>query len=112
MPTLQGRWLHPGMHVTSVGSTLPAQREIDEETWALADVIVLDTPALLEESGDAIAARTAGMIDARKIVHLANVVAGQARGRTDERDTTLYKSVGTPLCRHRHSRIRVRAGVS
>ena len=37
------------------------------------------------------------MIDARKIVHLANVVAGQARGRTDERDTTLYKSVGTPL---------------
>jgi ornithine cyclodeaminase/alanine dehydrogenase len=96
-PSLRGRWLHRGMHVTSIGSTLPAQREIDEETWAVADLIVLDTQALLEEAGDAIAARAAGAIDERKIAVLADVTAGHVNGRTQESETTLYKSVGTPL---------------
>lgn len=96
-PALRGSWLHSGMHVNSIGSTLPVQREIDEQTWAFADMIVLDTPALLEESGDAIAARAAGTIDDRKVVALYDVVAGRVAGRTDGSESTLYKSVGTPL---------------
>ncbi len=94
---LSGSWLHPGMHVSSIGSTLPVQREIDEQTWAVADLIVLDTPALLEESGDAIAARAAGTIEDGKVVQLYDVVAGRVAGRRDGSETTLYKSVGTPL---------------
>jgi ornithine cyclodeaminase/alanine dehydrogenase-like protein (mu-crystallin family) len=96
-PALSGSWLHPGMHLNSIGSTLPVQREIDEQTWAMADLIVLDTLALLEESGDAVAARAAGTIDDGKVVQLCDVVAGRAAGRGNGRETTLYKSVGTPL---------------
>jgi alanine dehydrogenase len=96
-PALNGNLLHSGMHINSIGSTLPVQREIDEQTWAVADLIVLDTPALLEESGDAIAARAAGTIDDVKVVQLYDVVAGRVPGRTDGSQTTLFKSVGTPL---------------
>jgi alanine dehydrogenase len=96
-PALLGDWLHPGVHVTSIGSTLPTQREIDERSWVVADLIALDTPTLLDESGDAIAAREAGTIDNAKIVQLADIVAGSSPGRAEDDQITLYKSVGTAL---------------
>ncbi len=111
-PALSGSWLHSGMHVSSIGSTLPVQREIDEQTWAVADLIVLDTPALLEESGDAIAARAAGTIEDGKVVQLYDIVAGRVAGRRDASETTLYKSVGTPAPGHCHGRVRVRGSAT
>src|SRR3712207_8855674 len=49
-----------GVHINSIGSTLPTQREIDEDVWRSCDRVVVDAELLLEESGDAIAARQAG----------------------------------------------------
>lgn len=57
---LQGSWLRKGIHISSVAATSPETREIDEDVWALADRVIVDTPRLLEESGDAIAAHEAG----------------------------------------------------
>ena len=94
---LEGRWLHAGLHVNSIGSTAPEQREIDPEVWRRADRIVLDTQRLLHESGDALAAEQAGALDRSKIVELHEVVAGTAEGRSGPGQTTLYKSVGTGL---------------
>src|SRR5262249_38457627 len=94
---LQGSWLHPGLHVNSIGSTLATQREIDPAVWAFADRIVLDTPRVLDESGDALAAREAGAIDERKIAELQDVVTRRAPGRASSSETTLYKSVGTAV---------------
>jgi ornithine cyclodeaminase/alanine dehydrogenase len=96
-PALLGEWLGPGVHVNSVGSTLPSQRELDEAVWALADRVVVDARAVLTESGDAIAARAAGTLDEGRVVELHDVVTGAQAGRTDPAQTTLYKSVGTPL---------------
>jgi ornithine cyclodeaminase/alanine dehydrogenase len=96
-PALLGEWLPRGMHVSSIGSTMPAQREIDPAVWTWAERIVVDTPRLLEESGDALAAARAGAVDQAKIVELAAVVAGNAAGRTSAEQTTLYKSVGTSI---------------
>ncbi len=94
---LEGSWLQAGLHVNSIGSTLATQREIDPAVWACADRIVLDTRRLLDESGDALAAREAGTVDERKIVELQDVVTGRAPGRESAGETTLYKSVGTAL---------------
>jgi alanine dehydrogenase len=94
---LEGAGLHPGLHINSIGSTAPEQREIDPEVWRRADCIVLDTMRLLHESGDAIAAESAGTLDRSRIVELNQVVAGQATGRVGPEQTTLYKSVGTGL---------------
>jgi len=94
---LEGAWLHAGLHINSIGSTAPEQREIDPEVWRRADRIALDTLRLLHESGDALAAEQAGTLDRSRIVELHQVVAGQAVGRGSPNQTTLYKSVGTGL---------------
>jgi alanine dehydrogenase len=94
---LEGSWLHRGLHVSSIGSTLATQREIDPAVWEFADRIVLDTRRLLDESGDALAAREAGAVDERKIAELQDVVTQRAPGRESAGETTLYKSVGTAL---------------
>lgn len=96
-PALLGEWIPKGLHINSIGSTLPTQREIDPAVWSVADRIVLDTRKLLEESGDAIAAKAAGTIDDAKLVELRDLVAGKALGRERPDQTTLYKSVGTGL---------------
>jgi ornithine cyclodeaminase/alanine dehydrogenase len=96
-PALFGRWLRPGLHVVSIGSTLPSQREIDPEVWSAADRIVVDTRRLLSESGDGIAAVEAGAVTPEAVIELQDVVAGKASGRGSAAETTLYKSVGTAL---------------
>jgi alanine dehydrogenase len=94
---VQGAWLHAGLHVNSIGSTSPEQREIDPVVWQRADAIVLDTRRLLHESGDALVAKENNALDERKVVELHQVVSGAAPGRVNAEQITLYKSVGTGL---------------
>lgn len=93
-PALLGRWLHEGLHVSSIGSTSPRQREIDPDVWRRADRIVLDSRRVLEDSGDAIAAWQEGAIEESKVAELDEIVGGTRAGRTDPSELTLYKSVG------------------
>ena len=78
--------------VCSIGSTMPRQREIDPDTWAWADTIVVDSLHLLDESGDALAARAAGVLEGRDLLELHDVVASGAGARAGR---TLFKSAGT-----------------
>jgi alanine dehydrogenase len=86
-----------GLHINSIGSTLPTQRELEADVWSFADRIVVDSRRLLTESGDGIAASQAGTIDEQKLVELHEVVAGRASGRSTALEVTLYKSIGTGL---------------
>lgn len=96
-PALLGEWLEPGQHVTSIGSTMPSQRELDVEVWRRADSIVVDTMGSMTESGDAIAGTQAGTLDMARVRELSELVASGALGRVNGDDVTLYKSVGTSL---------------
>lgn len=97
-PVLRGTWLAPGSTVVSLGSTLPEQREVDEETLARAACIVADMPhEVLHETGDAIAAAKAGLVLAPKTVALSAMVAGQSAVRRSADDIVIYKSVGSAL---------------
>ncbi len=97
-PTLHGAWLAPGCTVVSLGSTLPEQREVDEDTLDRAACIVADMPAeVAHDTGDAIAATRAGVQLADKLVSLAALAAGTVTARRSERDIVVYKSVGSAL---------------
>lgn len=97
-PVLQGEWLSAGTTVVSLGSTLPEQREVDAVTMERAVCIVADMPQeVLHDTGDAIAALSAGVKVAEKLIPLADVVAGRAKPRQNESDIVLYKSVGSAL---------------
>ena len=97
-PAFLGEWLdHPGVHINSIGSTLPSQREIDEHVWNRCHHVVIDAALLLDESGDALAAQAAGTLDRERVTLLRDVVSGTVPGRTDPSQVTLYKSVGSAL---------------
>lgn len=78
--------------VASIGSTLPAQRELAGEVMASADRVVVDTMDVLEESGDAIEALAAGW-DPAAVELLGAAIAGEPPS-LDHR--VVYKSIGSP----------------
>lgn len=95
-PVLLGQWLKPGMHVNSVGTARRDQREIDEAVFARSARIVVDTRhGVFEEAGDAYAARDT--VKPEAVNELAELVVGKADGRLDDREITLFKSVGTGI---------------
>jgi ornithine cyclodeaminase/alanine dehydrogenase-like protein (mu-crystallin family) len=93
---LLGNWLRPGMHVNSVGTARRDQREIDVETFTRSDIIVVDTKeGVFSEAGDAVLARESLSLD--RVNELSSLVVGKAGGRSDEKQITLFKSVGTGI---------------
>ena len=97
-PVLRGAWLTDGATVVSLGSTLPEQREVDEETMARAACIVADMPdEVAHDTGDAIAAIKAGVDIAARLVPLSELIAGRITPRRHTSDIVLYKSVGSAL---------------
>ena len=86
-----------GIHINSIGSTLPTQRELGADVWSLADRIVVDSRRLLTESGDGIAAMQEKTVDEQKLIELHDVVAERVPGRCTAAEATLYKSIGTGL---------------
>ncbi|MFI6810163.1 ornithine cyclodeaminase family protein [Streptomyces luteogriseus] len=97
-PTLRGEWLRPGTTVISIGSTLPEQREVDTDVVERADVLVADMiEEVLDETGDLLAARAAGIDASGKAASLDDVVGGRHPGRTGDEQIVLYKSVGSAV---------------
>lgn len=86
-PVVRREWLRPGTHVNSVGYNPDGTGEVDAATVADAVVVVESRAAALAE---AVELHGAGDIHAE----LGELVAGTRPGRTDDRQITLYKSVG------------------
>ncbi len=98
-PILRGQWLREGQMVVSVGSTLPDQREVDEQVVDAADLIVCDMPEeVVEETGDMIAAAAAGVKFAEKIISLNELMTGKENGaRVKSSRRPMFKSVGAAI---------------
>ncbi|CAN7341405.1 ornithine cyclodeaminase family protein [Variovorax sp. LjRoot178] len=97
-PILQGAWLEPHATVVSIGSTLPDQREVDSSVVARAELIVCDNvEEVLEESGDMLAARQAGIEPDKKCFSLNELMCGKVRRTSGDGTVVMYKSVGSGL---------------
>jgi ornithine cyclodeaminase/alanine dehydrogenase len=95
-PVLRPEHLEPGMHVNSIGAARSDQFEVAPELFPHVTTTVCDSSShVFLEAGDAAAAVAGGFVDMNAVDDLANLVVGKARGRTDDQDITLYKSVGT-----------------
>lgn len=96
-PTIKGVWLSDDMVVVSIGSTLPEQRELDEEAIRRACLIVADMPEeVAEDTGDMITAKAKGVDFEEKLVSLADLVQGRVM-RQGTSGVVIYKSVGAAL---------------
>jgi ornithine cyclodeaminase/alanine dehydrogenase-like protein (mu-crystallin family) len=92
-PVVRFEWLSPGVHVSSVGSTLGGGFELDPAIVERADVVVV------EQRDSAFAPLPAGAPELEPrgrdgVVELGEIIGGSAAGRSSEDQITLYKSVG------------------
>jgi alanine dehydrogenase len=97
-PVFDGEWLEEGTHVTGMGSNTPGKRELDDTVFRRSTVIVDFKDQALQEAGDLQHALRTGAIPAEAIdVELGDIITGRKPGRQNDREITLFKSVGMAI---------------
>lgn len=97
-PVLMADWLHPGLHVTAMGSDQAGKNELEAAALAHADIYVADRVsqcAALGELRSALEAALMDAADAADVVELGQIVAGAAPGRTSPEAITICDLTGT-----------------
>jgi ornithine cyclodeaminase len=96
-PLIRGEWLRAGSHLDLIGSFTPQMREADDACFAGARLYV-DTVEALQKSGDLLGPMARGVFAPGDIGGtLEALCRGEAGGRRDAQERTVFKSVGTAL---------------
>lgn len=96
-PLFAGQQLADGVFIAAIGSSLPDTRELDDATLARASIVAVDWKGqAVSEAGDIVLADPAALPPG-KTVDLADLVTGQAHGRCEPSEVTIYKAVGVGL---------------
>ncbi len=95
-PVLAHAWLKPGAHVNAVGASIPQAREIDTATVAASALFCDSRESVRHEAGEFQLAVREGAITGEEHIRaeLGEVLVGQAPGRRDDRELTLFRSLG------------------
>lgn len=93
-PLVTAEMLHPGLHVTAIGSDAEGKQEIDATAIVAADGFFCDSVVQSARLGELRSAMMAGF-DQTRAVELGSVITGNAPGRTDEGDVTICDLTGT-----------------
>ncbi|HET6880104.1 MAG TPA: ornithine cyclodeaminase family protein [Pirellulales bacterium] len=97
-PVFDGGCLAEGAFVAAVGSNWLNRAEIDATVVRRSENIVCDSiEACRHEAGDFAQAEKQGAFDWSRVVELADVVAGNSRGRSSPEGIVLFKSVGLAI---------------
>ena len=103
---IDGAWLEEGQYIISVigsnielvksGNLAAPRREIDDATLKRCDFIVAlsKLQAIDSQQGDIYWPVENGIITWDKVVDIADVLAGNAKGRTEDNQIILYKNQG------------------
>ena len=94
-PVLEADWLHPGLHVTAMGSDQEGKNEIDPAALARADAYVCDRVSQCEKQGELRAALAAGLWTKGTPAELGEVILGRKPGRRSAEDVTICDLTGT-----------------
>ena len=94
-PVLRADWLHPGLHVTAMGSDQPGKNEVEAAALARADLYVADNAAQCASLGELRAAERAGLWTGGLPPELGEVITGKCPGRTAPGQITICDLTGT-----------------
>jgi ornithine cyclodeaminase len=95
-PIVQADWLHPGLHVTAMGSDAEHKQELEPAVLRRADVLVSDRRSQGLAIGELRSAHGAGVdVSAERVAELGEVLAGARPGRTAEDQITICDLTGT-----------------
>jgi ectoine utilization protein EutC len=94
-PLLRAEWLHPGLHVTAMGSDAAGKNELDPAILARADRFVCDRRSQSAALGEMRAAIAAGTFGPEGADELGELCAGDRSGRHVEDEVTVCDLTGT-----------------
>jgi ornithine cyclodeaminase len=92
-PILEADWLHPGLHITAMGSDQAGKNEIAAAAVKAATLFVCDRLSQSEKLGELRSARAAGFTAVPP--ELGEIIAGTKPGRRAEGDVTICDLTGT-----------------
>jgi ornithine cyclodeaminase/alanine dehydrogenase-like protein (mu-crystallin family) len=97
-PLFEGRMPRSGTHLNLVGAFQPHTREVDSATVRRSRVFLETYEGVLAEAGDLLIPIQEGSTQRDHLAgDLHELVSGKRRGRVDDENITLFKSVGYAL---------------
>ncbi len=95
-PIIKSEWLHPGLHITAMGSDTEDKVELDPKIAVDADLFVCDRKQQSLTVGELHHAVKAGHITADlPVTELGDVITGKMPGRTGPQGVTVCDLTGT-----------------
>ncbi|MFN0262925.1 cyclodeaminase [Tepidamorphus sp. 3E244] len=94
-PVIKADWLHPGLHITAIGSDQGAKNEIDPAALAKADSYICDSVRQCAALGELRSAKAAGTWTGGNPAELGAVILGKAQARRSAQDITICDLTGT-----------------
>jgi ornithine cyclodeaminase/alanine dehydrogenase-like protein (mu-crystallin family) len=99
-PILDGNWLKPGTHITSIanGDKTRTRQELDELTMRRADpIFITSKETVCVNESDVFRAVRDKVISWDRVHEISSLLLGRVPGRTDETQITLFKLQGTGI---------------
>src|SRR5690625_1666316 len=94
-PVIQSEWLHPGLHITAMGSDAEHKQELDPHILKNADVLVCDVISQCEVLGELRSAIEHKLLQVDRVKELGELTTGKSKGRKSEDDITVADLTGT-----------------
>ena len=94
-PVVSGDWIANGTHINAVGSSQAATRELDTIAIMKSKLFTDCYESLFNEAGDFLIPKKEGAVsDAHLKAEIGEVLLGTKKGRENDEEITLYKSLG------------------
>ena len=92
---LKAEWLHPGLHITAMGSDTEEKQELAPDVLVAADLLACDLRTQSLRLGELRGAVEANLLPAdAPMAELGAIVNGETPGRTDEKQITVCDLTG------------------
>lgn len=95
-PVIKSEWLHPGLHITAMGSDAEHKQELEAEVLARADHLVCDVKSQCFVLGELHHGLEKGLLTKESpITELGEITSGKAIGRENDEQITVCDLTGT-----------------
>ena len=91
---LKAEWIHPGLHITAMGSDGEGKQELDPRVLSQADVIVCDRRSQAFRLGEL---QHTQSLTETGVVELGEITVGEATGRSDSTQVSVCDLTGTGI---------------
>jgi ornithine cyclodeaminase len=94
-PYLQAEWLHPGLHITAMGTDSEDKQELHADALGRADLLVCDSKSQCFRLGELHNGLEAGVVSKDDpIIELGELTSGRKPGRTNDQMITICDLTG------------------